>query len=199
MQLKYVGDLPIVSKGGVGFDHTQTDKYIYLQATAELLEALSYGVSETTKHLYRTQNRELSSSELSTLLKKHVKNIDEIEKEHKVKAQKYIDEMIQRVHENETLNADERVAWLGNIRLMEKYFYQYVVNESAYEAALSALGDEIHDGRIAEISVPMFKNYGMVLHDLVGVLERRKSPIDAEQLLEQKDGEVIGTLYIAHP
>jgi hypothetical protein len=82
---------------------------------------------------------------------------------------------------------------------MEKYFYQYVVNESAYEAALEALGDEIHDGRIAEISVPMFKNYGMVLHDLVGVLERRKSPIDSEQKIEQKDGEVIGTLYIAHP
>jgi len=199
MQLKYVGDLPIVSKGGVGFDHTQPDKYKYLQATAELLEALSYGTTETTKHLYKAQDKETSSSQLSELLRKHVKNIDEIEKQHEIKADAYIAELIRRVHENETLTDDERVAWLGNIKLMKDYFFQYVVNKSAYEAALDALGDEIHEGKIKEISVPMFKNYGMVLNDLVCVLEKRKAPIDSELKIEEKDGEVIGTLYISHP
>jgi len=199
MQLKYVGDLPIVSKGGVGFDHTQPDKYKYLQATAELLEALSYGTTETTKHLYKAQDKETSSSQLSELLRKHVKNIDEIEKQHEIKADAYIAELIRRVHENETLTDDERVAWLGNIKLMKDYFFQYVVNKSAYEAALDALGDEIHEGKIKEISVPMFKNYGMVLSDLICVLEKRKAPIDSELKIEEKDGEVIGTLYISHP
>jgi hypothetical protein len=199
MQLKYVGDLPIISKGGVGFDHTQPDKYKYLQATAELLEALSYGATETTKHLYKAQDKETSSSQLSELLRKHVRNIDEIEKQHEIKADAYIAELIRRVHENETLTDDERVAWLGNIKLMKDYFFQYVVNKSAYEAALDALGDEIHEGKIKEISVPMFKNYGMVLNDLVCVLEKRKAPIDSELKIEEKDGEVIGTLYISHP
>jgi len=198
MQLKYVGDLPIISKGGVGFDHTQPDKYRYLQATAELLEALSYGVSETTKHLYKAQDKETSSRELSALLQKHVKNIDEIEKEHERKADEYIEKLITRVHENKSLSDDERIAWLGNIKLMKDYFFQYVVNKSAYEAALEALGDEIHDGRVAEVSVPMFKNYGMVLNDLVSVLEKRKIPIDSELKIEQKKGELLGTLYIRH-
>ena len=198
MQLKYVGDLPIVSKNGVGFDHTQPDKYKYLQASAELLEALSYGATQTTRHLYNAHDKETSSSELYVLLKKHVKNIDEVEKQHEEKASAYVESLIQRVKENKSLSDDERVAWLGNIKLMKEYFFQYVINKSAYEAAVSALGDEIHDARVAEVSVPMFKNYGMVLHDLVGVLERRKSPIDSEIKIEEKKGEVIATLYITH-
>jgi len=198
MQLKYVGDLPIVSKGGVSFDHTQTDKYRYLQATAELLEALSYGATQTTKHLYNAQDKEISSQELTELLKKHVKNIDEIEREHELKADAYVANLIARVHDNDSLSADEKLAWLGNIELMREYFLQYVINKSAYEAALNALSDEIHDGKIAEVSVPMFKNYGMVLHDLVGILERRKSPIDSEIKIEQKNDEVICTLWIIH-
>lgn len=198
MELKYVGALPIVSKNGVGFDHTQPDKYKYLQATAELLEALSYGVTQTTQHLYRSEGKEITPDELSRLLKKHVKNIDEIEKEHEIKANEYIDSLIQRVHDNEALSDFERVAWLGNINLMKDYFFQYVVNKSAYEAALDALGDEIDAGNIAEISVPMFKNYGMVLSDLIGVLERRKSPIDSELLIEKRRDDLVGTLFISH-
>ena len=198
MELKYVGDLPIISKCGIGFDHTQPDKYKYLQAAAELLEALSYGATQTTQHLYKAQDKETSSSELSALLQKHIKNIDEIEREHERKANAYLSDLIRRVHENKSLSDDERVAWLGNINLMKDYFFQYVVNKSAYEAALDALGDEIHDGKIKEISVPMFKNYGMVLNDLVCVLERRKSPIDSELQVEEKNGKLIGTLYISH-
>jgi transcriptional regulator of heat shock response len=198
MQLKYVGDMPIVSKKGVGFDHTQPDKYIYLQAAAELLEALSYGVTQTTQHLHNAKDAETSSSDLLALLKKHIKNIDKTFQTHDAKANEFVDGLIKRVEENDGLSEDEKIAWLGNIKMMKDYFYQYVANKSAYEAALDALSDEIHDAKIEEISVPMFKNYGMVINDLSSVLERRKAPIDSEMQIEQVRDELIGTLKITH-
>jgi len=198
MQLKFVGDLPIVSKHGVGFDHTQADKYSYLQAAVELLEALSYGPTETTQHLYKTENHTLGGDELFHLLKKHIKDIDGLILRRDEKAEEYVNELIQRVNENEALSEDERVAWIGNIKLMKEYFIQYVTNKTAYEEALRALGDEIAIGKVQEVSVPMFKNYGMLLNDLVRVLEQRKQPIDSQVNIEDKDGTLIVRLDITH-
>ncbi len=198
MKLKYVGDMPVVSKTGIAFDHTKPDKYSYLSAAAELLEALSYGPTETTSHLYQTPSRHLSDAELKKILTKHIKDIDALIDQQEQKAHAYVTELIERVHENESLNADERRAWLENIKLMQDYFYQYIANQTAYEAALEALSEEIHAGVIKEVCVPMFKNYVIILNDLREVLERSKSPLDSDIKIEEKDGELHGTLCITH-
>ncbi|MEA1983589.1 MAG: hypothetical protein U9N39_08585 [Campylobacterota bacterium] len=198
MELKYVGDLPKVSKHGVSFDHSRPDKYTYLQAAAELLEALSYGATRTTQHLYNSKERELSSADILKLLKKHIKEIEKVFDAREDKAAHFVDELKERVHDNEALTEDEKTAWLGNIKLMKDYFFQYVANDSIYKAALNALGDEIDEGKIEEVSAPMFKNYAMVLNDLVDILERRKIPIDAEVEVHEKDEKLIGTLHIRH-
>jgi len=199
MQLKYVGDLPIVSKGGVGFDHTEPDKYVYLQAAAELLEALSYGETETTQHLYNVESKTLSESELSSILHKHIKDMDRLIAFRDKKAEAYVNDLIERVESNDTLTRDEKTAWLGNIALMKDYFVQYVTNKTAYEAALDALGDEIHLGKIKEITTPMFKNYAMVLHELSEVLEKRKAPIDATLEIKDEKDKLVAHLSITHP
>lgn len=196
MQLKYVGDMPLISKNGVGFDHTQPDKYKFLHAAAELLEALSYGAGETTQHLYRAQDKELSSQELMDTIKKYVSNLEAIFKSCDHKAHELIHELVDRVKANDDISEDEKVAWLENIKIMRAYYYQYIINKNAYEAALEVLGNEIHDGGIKEVSAPMFKNYGSVLNDLVGVLERRKVPIDSEVKIEQESEGLVAKLII---
>ena len=196
MQLKYVGDMPLISKNGVGFDHTQPDKYKFLHAAVELLEALSYGAGETTQHLYRAQDKELSSQELMDTIKKYVSNLEAIFKSCDYKAHELIHELVDRVKANDDISEDEKVAWLENIKIMRAYYYQYIINKNAYEAALEVLGNEIHDGRIKEVSAPMFKNYGSVLNDLVGVLERRKVPIDSEVKIEQESEGLVAKLII---
>jgi len=198
MQLKHVGDMPVVSKNGVTFDSTKPDKYSYLQAACELLDALSYGATERTQHLYNVKDNSLDSDELLAHLKKYIKNIDEVIAKRDAKAAHLVEELQERVTSNDALSSDEKIAWLGNIEMMKEYFYQFVTNKAAYEAALIALSDEIHEGQIKEVSVPMFKNYAMVLNDLVSVLESRKAPIDSEVKIEQKSDELIGTLYITH-
>ena len=198
MQLKYVGDVPLISKNGVGFDHTQPDKFMYLHAVTELLEALSYGPTQTTEHLYNAKDGKISSEELLRKLKKHVKNLDNAFEVRDKKAHDYVHDLVTRVRENDALTKDEQTAWLENIKLMRAYFYQYITNGAAYDEAIKALSDEVHDAKIQEIKVPLFKNYGIVINDLSEALERRRQAIDSELIIEDKDGEIIATLKITH-
>jgi len=198
MELKYVGDMPLVSKTGVSFDRTQPDKYKFLQAAVELLEALSYGVTQTTQHLYKTQDRELTSSELMELIKKHMPDIENAFVKCDKKAHDFVHDLVDRVKVNDALSVDEKTAWLENIKIMRAYYYQYIINNRAYEAALQVLGDEIHDGNIQEVSVPMFKNYGLVVHDLVKVLEQRKAPMTSMLKIEQTTDGVVGKLIMTN-
>ena len=107
MKLEYVGDMPKVSAHGVGFDHTQPDKYTYLHAAVELLEALSYGETETTKHLYRTDGKSMNARELVEKLTKYVKDIDITIEKHDKHAEEFVYDLIDRVKSNDSLSDDE--------------------------------------------------------------------------------------------
>ncbi len=198
MEFKYVGAMPVVSEKGVGFDETKPDKYTFLNATIELLEALNYGETQTTKHLHNVSAREYSSLELMELLRKYGSNLDEHIISSGLKAEILVNDLIQRVYENKMINEDGRKAWLNNIELMKEYYFQYVINESAYKCALEALGQEIHDGRVKEVIFPMFRNYGLVLHDLDYILQHRKPPIDSNLTVETGKEGLFGKLTIFH-
>jgi len=198
MKLEYVGAMPMVSSRGVGFDQSRPDKYTFLNATIELLEALDFGPTETTQHLYNTQGKEYKSDEILELLKKYCPNIDEVFSTQNEKAKELIEDLKDRVNNNKTITEEERNTWLNNIRMMSDYYLQHVTNEGAYKAALDALGQEVHDAEIKEVNFPMFRNYGMVLHDLIKVLEHRRPPIDAELTLYKKDGDFFGKLTVSH-
>ena len=198
MELKYVGDIPRVSQHGVGFDSTRPDKYVYLHAALELLEALSYGATETTQHLYKSQHKDLKPDELLSSLKKYIKNLDEVYAERVEKAKTLVDGLKERVNENKSLTEDEKRAWLNNIDIMTDYYLQYVTNQSVYEAALNALADEIAEAKVKEVTIPMFRNYGIVLHDLQEILEKRKSPIDSDLEIKSSKEGIVGTMYFKH-
>jgi hypothetical protein len=140
MELKYVGAKPKVSGKGVTFDQTKPDRYTFLTAAVELLEALSFEVTE------------------------------------------------------DTVGADERRAWLGNIEIMRDYYLQYITNESAYQCALDALADKIHQSHIEEVTFPLGRNHGLVLSHLVDVLRDHRPPYDATLSFETKEGETFGKL-----
>lgn len=198
MTLKYVGAMPVVSEKGVGFDQTKPDKYTFLNAAIELLEALSFGATETTKHLHNTNGEEYSSTELMDLLKKFCPDIKKVFSSTEAKTDALKADLIKRVNEHKNLNDDGRRAWLNNIELMSDYYYQFVTNEAAYQCALEALGQAIHDARIYEVSFPMYRNYGLVLHDLDYVMRHRKSPIDSALTMEPGKDGLIGKLSITH-
>jgi len=198
MKLQYVGNMPIVSKSGVGFDPLQPDKYLYLHAALELLEALSYGVTEQTQHLYKTEHKDIKPSELLNGLKKYIKNLDTIYQTREKKAEDLVETLIKRVHENDSLNYDEKRAWLNNIDIMKDYYLQYITNKIVYEAALDRLADEIAVAKVKKVTVPMFRNYGIVLKDLQNVLANKKAPIDSQMEVESTPEGILGTIHFSH-
>jgi len=198
MKLQYVGDMPEVSKNGVGFDHAKVDKYTYLTAAVELLDALSYGATETTQHLYNSKGQEFNSQELLELLNKFCKDLNQLFKQCQEKSNTLVESLIQRVKDNNSLTLDERTAWLNNIDIMRDYYLQHVTNATAYECALNALADEVHVAKVQEVSIPLFRNYGVVLDDLTKVLENRKSPIDSTMKIEATADGLLGTVCFSH-
>ena len=197
MELKYVGDMPKVSKSGVSFDHSKPDKYTYLTAVVELLEALSYGATKTTNHLYQSKHKELSAKELLELLKKFVPNLQEVFDTREDKAKIFIQDLKDRVQENDTLENYDKLAWINNIEMMTDYYLHYVTNKSAYEAAIKALSMEIHTAKVKSVAVPLFRNYGIVLNDLQNLLTTI-AIIDSQMKVETTDKGLLGTMTFTH-
>ena len=198
MKLKYVGDLPSVSNKGVGFDKTQPDKHTLLQPSVELLEALSYGATETTQHLHNLSGQSYSDEDLLEMFKKHCVDVNAMFATCEEKTNELIERLITRVLENTTISEDGRRAWLNNIKLMREYYLQYVINETAYNCALDALAQQIKVAKVKEVIFPMHKNYGSVLHDLITVLRQLKAPIDAELSVEAGGDKFEGKFSITH-
>jgi len=200
IKLKYVGAKPKVSGKGVTFDQTKPDRYTFLNAAVELLEALSFEAKKDKEvYLYDVHKKEYNSRKLTELLKKHCGDLDAVfdsrEETTKAMIKKYTD----KVKKNTKVGKDERSAWLGNIKVMNDYYLQYVTNESAYECALTALAKKIHKSHIETITFPLGRNHGLVLSHLVDVLRDHKPPYDATLSVEDKDGIAVGKLDMNRP
>jgi len=195
MELKYVGAKPNVSARGVSFDQTKPDKYTFLNAAVELLEALSHEPASDRKiYVDPSKGKDYSSRELTDLLKKHCENLDDIFATREEKTNELIKKYTKSVEENPNLSADERKAWLGNIAIMRDYYLHYVTNESAYLCTLHALADKITEGHVDEIVFPVGRNYGLVLSHLIQVLTDHKPPYDAALTFEEDNGKPMGRL-----
>jgi len=195
IKLKYVGSRPKVSGKGVTFDQTKPDRYTFLNAAIELLEALSFEAKEGKKvYLYDVKKKEYSSRKLTELLTKYCGDLDAIFNTREETTNALIKKYINRVKKNEKIGKDERKAWLGNIKIMRDYYLQYVTNESAYECALNALADMIHSSHIDTVTFPLGRNHGLVLSHLVHVLRDHKPPYDATMRVKDNKGVAVGEL-----
>ena len=200
MQLKYVGAKPNVSVRGVSFDQTKPDRYTFLNAALELLEALETAeVKERIVDLTGMEEKIYRSDEMLTLLKKYCTDFDAIFETRESKTKALIDKYTLGVKNNTKLNEDERRAWIGNIEIMRDYYLQYVTNESAYECALNALADKIHTAHINEILFLLGNNYALVFGHLLPVLTDHTPPYDAEVLMLREDSKTIGKLDMHRP
>ena len=200
MQLKYVGAKPSVSAKGVSFDQSKPDRYTFLNAAVELLEALdSAEIVERKVDLRGMEPKIYRPDELLDLLKKYCKNVNEIFENREEKTNELIDKYRLRVKNNVNITEDERRAWLGNIDIMRDYYLQYVTNERAYECALNGLADKIHELHINEIIFSLGNNYGLVFSHIIPVLTDHKPPYDAEFIWEQRDNETVGKIDMHRP
>ena len=196
-KVKLVGPMPRVSDRGVTFDTSKEDKYLYLGAALQLAEAFDvHGVAHDI--VYRPRRSELSETQINEMLEKYCDKLDEYAKAREEKAKGQADELRRRVSEATTISEEAKKAWLKNIDMMVDYYMQYITNEAAYECVLDRLGDEIVNAKIEEIKIPMFHRFGVVLHDLMERLEKRKPPVDSEFSVEYTPDGLIGTMKLKY-
>jgi len=200
MKLKYVGAKPTVSQHGVNFDQTKPDKYTFLSAALELLEALDFDSSDTQSlHLFHPNTSDYSESELLSRLEKYCDGLNSMMDQCEEKTTELIQKYRKKVADNQHLNADERSAWLGNIDIMRDYYLQYTVNESVYECLLNVMAEKIHTLNIDYVTFPLGRNYGLVLSHLVEVLKDHKPPYDATISVIEQEGTAVGKLDMNRP
>ena len=203
MELQYVGPKPIVDRYGVSFDKNEPDRYVYLYATMELIYFIQEchqercdGVVDLTDYERKKIDDgklneyvvKFCSDKMETLLEKNDKNLQEL-----------IENYRSDVKNNDSLEADEKAAWLGNIDIMRDYYRQFVKNELVYECLLEKLADEIAKRKIEEIHFPLGNNYGYVFSYLRQVLLEHKPPLDATLQVEAKEGRTLGHFSVYHP
>ena len=195
MELKYVGAKPIVSSKGVSFDVTQPDSYTFLNATVELLEALSTDTTGEKKiTLNNLSGKDYNGRQLADLLKKHCADEADVFASREEKTSEMVKKYTDQVRENDRITADERSAWLGNIKIMRDYYLQYTTNENAYRCALNVLADQLDSLHIDTVTVAAERNYGLVLSHLIPVLTHHRPPYDATLNIDEKEGSVVVTL-----
>jgi len=191
MRTLYVtGPRPRVSQHGVTFDPSKPDSYMFLSAALEILETVDFKDAEKSLIMHDVRPKEYDGKAMVALLEKHCDDVDAIFDAGQEAMEKAIAAYREDVARNKSLSADEREAWLGNIDAMKHYFQQYMTNERAYRCVLDAIADKIAKNRIESIRVPLGRNYGMVLADLVPVLQDHKPPFDATMRIET--GDTIG-------
>jgi len=205
MTLEYVGPRPIISEHGIGFDKNEPDKYLFLHAVIELLEAIEECIPDKgckrsddgTIDLREWKGIDFSHGELGVLIKKHCHDVDTLIEEKDKKSNKTLLDLRKKIQQNTHLTADEKEAWLGNIIIMHDYYIQFIENDFIYEYMIKILAEEIHKRDIKEIRFSLHRNYGYVmshLHDL-SVLSY-KLYFKSKLTIETYDNQIMGRLII---
>ena len=192
MKLYEVGPKPVVSPRGVSFDTSHPDRYAFISPAIELLETLDFDSETEEQHIHEPRSNPYRGRELEEKVKEYCGDIDAILKTREEKTKELIEELEKKVQSNNTLSADERRAWLGNIASMKEYYLQYVTNETVYRCLLEKMAERFLRSHIASITFPLRQNYGLVLGDLIHILRDHKPPFDAEIKVEKTDRGLVG-------
>ena len=203
MNLEYVGAKPIVDQHGVGFDRSEPDRYIFIQAVLEILENIERCHDDRCGGIVDITGRRESSLgalELAGVVKRYCSDkIEEILQENERRLDGLLSDYRQKVDDNGALEEDEKRAWLGNIDIMEGYYRQFIQNEIVFECLLDVLAHLLYEKKILEIVFELGSNYGFVFSYLQNVLGEHRPPIDADMQIEVKEGRSIGHFYLRHP
>lgn len=195
--VKFVGYAPRVSDKGVTFDKTKEDRYLHLGAALQLVEAFDIR-GEARDIIYRPKSSELSETVINEMLQKYCPDLDARVENRKEEAKKMVEDLRQRVTDATTLSDTAKRSWLANIDTMIDYYTQYITNETAYNCIMERLSDEVVHAKIKEIKLPLLNHFGLVLHELGELLERRRPPVDSEYHVEQTPEGLIAVMKLRH-
>lgn len=196
LKLKYVGPKPIISHTGIEFDKNKEDKFKYLNIVVQLIQALDHDYIEGKSYSY--EDIRLSDVEMLYTLKKYCPDIDKLLDKTTYSVEDEIEHNIQRAHESDTLEEEDKEVLIKNITLMHDYMLQRAVNKSVYYCAMAVLADITQRDHIDHIKTPMYQPFVHVLHSLQGTLLKKRVPIDTQLDIYEQDQQLFVKLKVVN-
>ncbi len=196
MTVAYIGPSVLISPRGITFDTKKEDKFLYLQSTADLLDAIDHEYVGDEVYSYASETGKWTDEVLLTKLKRHYDGVEKVIEEAEKSAHDYIDSMVERLKESTTLTEEERVVYSNNIEMMRKYMIQRHINKRVYYAVVQQLIERLRHNKIAYITASMNSGSFHVLNTMQRCLRQQKSPVNSQVSFESEGDEYMVKLSI---
>lgn len=170
IQLKYVGNKPIITPNGVSFISSKHDKYDYIEPASHILERLLDHSDEQTL-LKVTPKSVYTQEKIFEILQKV--NPD-YEKDFEQDIQNYtkkIDAQRDDVDQYKTLEPIEKETLLNNYNFMRQSRIQRATNKIVYENIINECIGRIYEKKIVEIDTPFSENFLHVCNSIGSSME----------------------------
>lgn len=187
MKLKYVGNKPIISARGVDFSIGKEDKYVYIEAAAQMLEFL--GKLEKTTKLTLNPKNIIDEDEIFKVLYKYRPEFDKFFDNSISSYKDKIDEEINEVDRHNRLESVEREVLKNNLTYMKEYRTQRATNKLVYEELINASVEIIRNKGISEITMPFSLSFVHVAESFESSLARISRAVVAkvEVMLDKEE------------
>lgn len=198
MEVKYAGPRPQISHHGISFKDGKEDKYVYLMIALQILNAIDKDYEKKKSYTYDLKTQRLSNEEMLNILLSYDPNLESVAQK---EAQSYslkLDEEVEDIKKNSTINEVEKSVWAKNLEIMKEYRIQRAVNKIYYMHAIDFIADVIKREGIKEIDTPFFEKYWHVLQTIEGRFAHTKTPISTRLKVEpDENGRLTAKMLIS--
>ncbi|EDZ62738.1 hypothetical protein SMGD1_2837 [Sulfurimonas gotlandica GD1] len=187
MKLEYVGNKPVISARGVDFSIGKEDKYVYIEAAAQMLDFL--GKLEKTTKLTINPRENIDEEKIFKVLHKYRPDFDKFFSDSVWAYKNKIDAEISDVDSHDRLNNIEKEVLKNNLSYMKDYRIQRATNKLVYEELINACVDIIRKKGISEITMPFSLSFVHVAKSFDSSLTRINRAVVAkvEVMLDKED------------
>ncbi len=175
LKLEFVGEKPVISATGVGFDSRKHDKYEYIEPAAHILQ-MFLNLDEYNKMEKLEPGEVYGEEKILRILKEAVPNFHELYEESIKEYKKALEEEIADVEKQQILGEKERETLKKNYEFMKKYRIQRATNKIVYEEIINACVEILQKKRVTDVKAPFSNTFLHVLGSLKSTLEMQKGP-----------------------
>lgn len=187
MKLKFVGAKPVISEHGISYKDGKHDKYVYIQSSMELLNALNHKYEKGKIYKHDIENPNFTDDEIENIISKENPSIkDEIQNDVNSYEKHLLEEMENVGASHPLLNDLEITALKNNYKIMVDYRIQRAINKIYYLNILEVISKVVRRNKIKDITTPFNEKYWHILHTLQGKLAEGKNPIKSN-LIEKEN------------
>lgn len=197
MKLKYVGPKAIISALGVSFKTGKEDKYIYINHTMQVFQAICHDYKKNTIYHHDIQDYSKEDKVTCETILDLKPKLKELWIEQTNEIDSFLDNEIEQL-KSKNLNEEELKVYKNNLIIMKPYRKQRRTNKLFYEHLIEIIVDKIIEHKIKEINTPFNEHFWHILQTVQGELSNhdKKSIASTLDTNNNKEDDITITLKV---